>query len=161
MWLIGFTYNARLFKSHIARETYDLLDTSEETLMGSLFRLIFGALICALVAPAMTPARAQSNPCNGGGGPGVCIDAFVAVNIWVGTVQLYSSGGTLLSTNSYMTVESSLGLGTDPVSVFLAPLQASSDAAYVRREIRRYLRLFVTTSVLSWGATAWEPRGMA
>ena len=76
----------------------------------------------------MTPARAQSNRC-GDGGPGTCADEFVAVNIWIGVVQLYSAGGQLLSTNSYMTVESTVG--ENGFSSFVAPLQAQSDATYI------------------------------
>ena len=76
--------------------------------MGSLFRMIFGALICALVALAMTPARPRAIPATAVG-RGVCIDAFVAVNICVSTLQLYSAGGTLLSPYTCLTVESSFG----------------------------------------------------
>jgi hypothetical protein len=68
--------------------------------MGSLVRPIFGTLVCALVALATTPARAQSDPCVVGGGVPGCADEFVAVNIWTGVVQLYSAGGQLLSTKS-------------------------------------------------------------
>ena len=107
------------------------LDRREETLLSRLIRLISGAVVCALVALANAPASAQGDPCSGGaGGPGHCIDAYVAVNIWVGTVQLYSAGGQLLSTTSYITVESS-DQGADPINSFLAPLQAQSDATYI------------------------------
>jgi hypothetical protein len=133
------------------------LDKREEAL--SLIRQIFGALVCALVALANAPASAQGNPCSGGGGgPGHCIDAYVAVNIWVGTVQLYSAGGQLLSTTSYITVESS-DQGADPVNSFLAPLQAQSDATYIEGNtalpaiVRDNIASFVGTNGLG---TAWD-----
>jgi hypothetical protein len=108
----------------------------------------------------MTPARAQNDPCSSGVGPGTCWDTFVAVNIWVGAVQLYSAGGTLLSTNSYMTVESwNYGAGTNPVATFLAPLEAASDAAYV--EGNTALPTFVRDNIASFVegsglGTAWD-----
>jgi hypothetical protein len=127
--------------------------------MSSVFRLIFGALVCALFALANAPVSAQGNPCSGGtGGPGHCIDAYVAVNIWVGTAQLYSAGGELLSTTSYITVESS-DQGSDPVNSFLAPLQAQSDATYIEDNtalpaiVRDNIASFVGTNGLG---TAWD-----
>jgi hypothetical protein len=127
--------------------------------LSQLIRLISGVLVCALLALANAPARAQGNPCSGGGGgPGHCIDAYVAVNIWVGTVLLYSAGGQLLSTTSYITVESS-DQGTDPVSSFLAPLQAQSDATYIEDNtafpaiVRDNIASFVGTNGLG---TAWD-----
>jgi PEP-CTERM motif len=135
------------------------LDRREETLLSQLFRLIFGALVCAFVALANAPASAQGNPCSGGvGGPGHCIDAYVGVNIWVGIVQLYSAGGQLLSTTSYITVESS-DQGSDPVSSFLAPLQAQSDATYIEDNtafpaiVRDNIASFVGANGLG---TAWD-----
>jgi hypothetical protein len=121
-----------------------------------LIRLIFGALVCALAALAMTPARAQSNPCFDGG-PGTCADEFVAVNIWIGVVQLYSAGGQLLSTNSYMTVESTVG--ENGFSSFVAPLQAQSDATYIEDNtalpaiVRDNIASFVGSNGLG---TAWD-----
>ena len=127
--------------------------------MSQLIRLISGVLVCALLALANAPARAQGNPCSGGvGGPGHCIDAYVAVNIWVGTVQLYSAGGQLLSTTSYISVESS-DQGSDPVNSFLAPLQAQSDATYIEDNtaipaiVRDNIASFVGTNGLG---TAWD-----
>ena len=128
--------------------------------MSSVFRLIFGALVCALFALANAPVSAQGNPCSGGtGGPGHCIDAYVAVNIWVGTVQLYSAGGELLSTTSYITVESS-DQGSDPVNSFLAPLQAQSDATYI--EDNTALPAIVRDNIASFvGPTGSAPPGTA
>jgi hypothetical protein len=126
--------------------------------LSQLIRLTFGGLACAWVALANAPANAQENPCSGGGGPGHCIDAYVAVNIWVGTVQLYSAGGQLLSTTRYITVESS-DQGAEPVNAFLAPLQAQSDATYI--EDNTALPAIVRDNIASFvGAdglgTAWD-----
>jgi PEP-CTERM motif len=128
--------------------------------MNSMRRLMLSLLVGAFAVLAMTPARAQNDPCSSSVNPGTCFDTFVAVNIWVGTVLLYSAGGTLLSTNTYMTVESwNEGVGTDPVTTFLAPLEAASDATYIEGNtifptfVRENIASFVGGSGLG---TAWD-----
>jgi hypothetical protein len=64
----------------------------------------------------------------------------------------------LLSTTSYITVESS-DQGSDPVNSFLAPLQAQSDATYIEDNtafpaiVRDNIASFVGTNGLG---TAWD-----
>jgi hypothetical protein len=89
------------------------------------------AVMCTL---GFAHGAARGNPCNGSGGPGICVDAFVQVNIWTGTVQLSSAAGQVLSTQSFMTVETSAlpSAQNEPAfEAFFLPLEGQSDAQYL------------------------------
>jgi hypothetical protein len=72
---------------------------------------------------------------------GTCIDGFLQVNIWTGTAQLFSPGGQLLSTQSFMTVEDSRGLANPNsppdlagLDAFFLPLEGQNDAQYIESD---------------------------
>jgi hypothetical protein len=127
--------------------------------MQALFRLLIVrsgcvftiALVCALGLPG-TAFAVPADPCSGGfGTPGTCFNIDLQVNIWTGTVQLSSPSGQLLSTQSFMTVEtqSLFFEQTEPViASFFLPLEGQSDAQYITANTA--IPIFVRNNILSF-----------
>jgi hypothetical protein len=120
---------------------------------------IFAAGVMCTLGFAHTAA--YGNPCSGGG-PGVCFDTFIQVNIWTGTVQLSSAGGQVLSTQNFMTVETNAlpSAQNEPAfQVFYLPLEGQSDAQYLEGNtaVPTFVRNNISSFLDSIGlGTGWD-----
>jgi hypothetical protein len=106
-------------------------------------------------ASAATPVTPPppGNPCSFPKS-GTCIDSFQLVNIWTGTAQLFSPGGQLLSTQTFMTVEEDRGNALENVpseaaiNEFFFPLEGQNDAQYI--ESNPDIPAFVSSNIAAF-----------
>jgi hypothetical protein len=77
------------------------------------------------------PGNPCTDPLNKGG---ICYDTFVQINIWTGIVDLFSPGGQLVSTQSFMTVESERPSSLSAFDAFYFPLEGQNDAQYIEAD---------------------------